>query len=150
MRISGITTFQGGRPYSIQVFGDPNNDGVWGDRPNRIGPGTLPSSERTINKWFETSDFEMPDYYGEEPEYFGNSGRNILIAPGSTQWDISLLKRMRVTTSGHFLEFRVQFFNAFNHVNFRQPGNYIGSTNFGVITSADNAREIEIALKYTF
>jgi len=164
-RISGITNIMGGRPFSVQVFGDPNNDGVYGDRPNRIGSGTIPSSERTIGKWFETSDFAMPDYYGEDPEWFGNAGRNILMSPGSTQWDISLLKRTRVTTSGHFLELRVQFFNAFNHVNLRQPGNFIGvaapvtpenpegvylSPTFGVITSAGNAREIEIALKYTF
>ena len=149
-RVSGITAFEGGRPFSVQVFGDPNNDGVWGDRPNRLGPGTLPSSERTISKWFETSDFEMPDYYGADPEWFGNAGRNILMSPGSTQWDISLLKRTRVTKTGHLLEFRVQFFNAFNHVNYRQPGSFIATPTFGVITSADNAREIEIALKYTF
>ena len=165
-RISGITSIQGGRPFSVQVFGDPNNDGVWGDRPNRIGPGTLPSSERTIGKWFETDDFTMPDYYGEDPEWFGNAGRNTLMSPGSTEWDISLLKTTRVTQGGHLLEFRVQFFNAFNHVNFRQPGSSIGvmippsedfpdgifipSTTYGIITSADNAREIEIAVKYTF
>lgn len=159
-RISGITSLQGGRPFTVEIFGDPNNDGVWGDRPNRIGPGTLPSNQRTISKWFETGDFAVPNYGGEDPQWFGDSGRNILMAPGSTQWDVSLLKSTRVTRSGHLLEFRIQFFNAFNHVNLGRPGNIIGyqtsggifypSTTFGVIRSADNAREIEIALKYTF
>lgn len=160
-RISGITTLEGGSPFSVEIFGDPNNDGIWGDRPNRIGPGTLPDSERNIGKWFETSDFVMPDYSGSNPQWFGDSGRNILMSPGSTQWDISLLKSTRVTKSGHLLEFRIQFFNAFNHVNLGWPGNYIGIwdpytedlipiTTFGAITSADHAREIEIALKYTF
>ena len=149
-RISGTTSFQGGRPFNVEVFGDPNNDGIWGDRPNRTGPGTLPGSERTINKWFETDDFVMPDYYGIAPEWFGNAGRNTLMSPGSAVWDISLLKRTRVTESGHYLEFRVEFFNAFNHVNLDQPNNFINSSNFGKITGADDAREIEIALKYSF
>jgi len=149
-RISGATSIEGGSPFSVEVFGDPNNDGIQGDRPNRIGPGTLPDSERTTNKWFETDDYVMPDYYGTEPEWFGNAGRGTLMSPGSTQWDISLLKSTRVTEGGHLLEFRVEFFNAFNHVNLNQPNRYINSSNFGKITSADNAREIEIALKYSF
>ncbi len=158
-RISGITSIRGGEPFSVEIFGDPNNDGVWGDRPNRIGSGILPDSERSIGKWFETSDFVMPDYSGPDPQWFGDSGRNILMSPGSTQWDISLLKRTRVTKSGHLLEFRIQFFNAFNNVNLGRPGNFIGiwtpeyfypDPTFGVITSADHAREIEVALKYTF
>ncbi len=149
-RISGITSIQGGWPFNPEMFGDPNNDGVWGDRPNRIGPGTLPSSKRTVNKWFETSDFVKPDLTGPNPQWFGNSGRNILMTPGSTTWDISILKRTRVSRDGNMLELRVQFFNAFNNVNFQQPGNIMDTPTFGVISGADNAREIEIALKYTF
>jgi hypothetical protein len=149
-RISGITSIEGGWPFSVEIFGDPNNDGVWGDRPNRIGTGAFSDSERSIGKWFETSDFEMPDYTGPDPQWFGNSGRNILMSPGSTKWDLSLLKRMRITESGNLLEFRVEFFNAFNHVNFDRPDNYINSPSFGQITGADPAREIEIALKYSF
>ncbi len=60
------------------------------------------------------------------------------------------MKRTPVTRSGNLLELRVQFFNAFNHVNFKQPGNFINSPTFGVISGAGNAREIEIALKYSF
>jgi hypothetical protein len=149
-RISGITSIQGGWPFNPEIFGDPNNDGVWGDRPNRIGPGTLPSSKRSVNKWFETSDFVTPDLSGPNPQWFGNAGRNILLTPGFTSWDISLLKRTRVTKDGNMIEFRVQFFNAFNHANFQQPGNFLGTPTFGVISGAENAREIEIALKYTF
>jgi len=149
-RISGIVSIQGGGLFSPEIFGDPNNDGVWGDRPNRIGNGNLSNSERSIDKWFETSDFEMPDYTGEEPQWFGNAGRSILYSPGSTQWDISFIKRTQVTESGHLLEFRVQLFNAFNHVNFNTPNRYINSSTFGVISGAEDAREIEIALKYSF
>jgi hypothetical protein len=149
-RISGITSIQGGWPYNPEIFGDPNNDGVWGDRPNRIGPGILPSSKRSVNKWFETADFVAPDITGANPQWFGNSGRNILLTPGSTTWDISILKRTRMSKGGNMLEFRVQFFNAFNNVNFQQPNNFLNTSTFGAISGAENAREIEIALKYTF
>jgi hypothetical protein len=149
-RISGITTIMAGWPFNPEVFGDPNNDGVWGDRPNRIGSGTLPSSQSSVDKWFETSDFVMPDLTGPNPQWFGNSGRNILFTPGEHTWNISLLKRTRVSSDGNLLEFRVQLFNAFNHANFDQPGNFMGTPTFGVISNAGNAREIEVALKYSF
>jgi len=149
-RISGITTMTAGWPFNPEVFGDPNNDGVWGDRPNRIGSGILPASKRSVDKWFETDDFVMPDYSGSNPQWFGDSGRNVLLSPAERKWDISILKRTRVTGDGNLLEFRVQFFNAFNNVNFQQPGSIVGIPTFGVISNADNAREIEVALKYTF
>ena len=149
-RISGITTIASGWPFYPEIFGDPNNDGVWGDRPNRIGPGTLPAEKRSVDKWFETSDFTMPVYGGSEPQWFGNAGRNVLLTPGEQKWDISFVKRTAVTSEGSLLEFRVQLFNAFNHVNFQQPGNIMGTPTFGVISNAENAREIEIAVKYTF
>jgi hypothetical protein len=38
-----------------------------------------------------------------------------------------------------------------NHANFYQPGNFINDpTTFGKISGAKPAREIEIALKYSF
>ncbi len=149
-RISGITTIMDGPPFHPEIFGDPNNDGVWGDRPNRIGPGSLARSKRSIDKWFETSHFAVPDFAAPDQQWFGNSGRNILLGPAEHKWDISILKRTRVSRDGNLLEFRVQLFNAFNHANFQQPGNYIGTPTFGVISNADNAREIEVAIKYTF
>jgi hypothetical protein len=149
-RISGITTLQTGGPFHPVMLGDFNNDGLWSDRPNRIGSGELPSSEQSIDKWFETSDFEVPDLSGPDPQWFGDSGRNILTAPGERVWDVSFIKRTRVTADGNLLEFRVQLFNAFNHPNFQQPGNWLGTETFGVISNADDGREIEVALKYTF
>ncbi len=149
-RISGIGTIQTGGPFTPTLFGDPNNDGVYGDRPNRIGDGNLPGSERTIDKWFETSHFEYPDLTGPNPQWFGNSGRAILEGPGEQIWDISFIKTTRVADTGHLLELRIQLFNAFNHVNFSQPGSRLGFDTFGVISNAGDAREIEIAVKYSF
>lgn len=145
-QLSGITRISSGSPFHPQLRGDKNNDGVSGDRPDRIGPGVLPSSARSVARWFATQDFVAPaNVYS-----FGNCGRHILFEPGEHVWDISLIKRTRVSARGDALEFRVQFFNAFNHANFERPGTSINTSSFGVITNARESREIEIALKYTF
>ena len=91
-----------------------------------------------------TADFEAPPAYG-----FGDAGRNILMAPGYHVWDISLIKQTRLS-DGDLLEFRVEFFNAFNQVNFERPNADFGTSVFGKIFGAERAREIEIALKYSF
>lgn len=145
-RLSGITTFASGERFTPVFAGDVNNDGVRADRPDRIGSGVLDSSQRSIDRWFATEDFVAP----QQPYGFGNSGRNILLAPGMRNWDISLVKRTRITDSGHLLEFRAQFFNAFNHANFDAPQSRFGTSVFGKIFGAGRAREIEMALKYSF
>jgi len=45
---------------------------------------------------------------------------------------------------------RVELFNAFNHVNFDQPEAVLGKSTFGKIFGAGRAREIEVAVKYSF
>ena len=47
------------------------------------------------------------------------------------------------------MQFRVEFFNAFNHTNFGVPGVTLGS-GFGQIVSASDARIIQFALKLKF
>jgi hypothetical protein len=145
-RLSGITTFSTGSRFSPRLPGDANNDGVRGDRPDRIGSGRLDGSLRSIDHWFDTAAFAAPaQTYG-----FGNCGRNVLTAPGSRNWDISFVKRTRITDSGSALELRLQLFNAFNNTNFSQPNATFGTSVFGKIFGANRAREIEIALKYAF
>ena len=50
------------------------------------------------------------------------------------------------------LEFRTEFFNAFNHPIFADPDNYISDVgSFGLITSTvANPRVIQFALKMSF
>ncbi|MGH9341098.1 MAG: hypothetical protein ACRD1R_16250 [Acidobacteriota bacterium] len=143
-RLSGITRLEDGRLFSPELPGDPNNDGVSGDRPDRLGSGWIEPSERTIDRWFRTEDFVSPAQYS-----FGDAGRNILWSPGYRNWDLSLVKNL-LFLNGHRLEMRFEFFNAFNQVNFEEPDPTFGTSNFGKIFGAQRAREIEIALKYSF
>ncbi len=143
-RLSGITQFQDGDPFSVVLSGDFNNDGVTGDRPVRLADGNLPADQQSVDEWFDTSAFVEP-----EDLQFGDSGRNILSGPGLQTWDIALSKTTEVS-DGHQVEFRVEFFNAFNRANFDRPERSLGNSTFGKIFGADRAREIEIALKYSF
>jgi hypothetical protein len=91
----------------------------------------------------------------------GDMRRNALRGPGINNWDFSLAKNIKLTESKS-LEFRSEFFNAFNHVQFQSPTYQNGaqgfSTQFGQITSdrsspgtvGDGARIIQFALKVYF
>lgn len=141
-RLSGITDINGGRPFTVVESSDPNNDGVYGDRPDRIGSGKI--STPNPDQWFNTADF-----IAAKPYTFGNSGRGILKGPGHQTWDISVIKQTRLN-QGDMVELRIALFNAFNNVNFDTPVSDFGTDSFGTIFGADRAREIEIALKYSF
>ena len=90
---------------------------------------------------------------------FGNSGTGIIQGPGQFNFDISILKTTRILEN-QVIQFRAEFFNAFNHPqftnpNFGQGGIYglpnFAAGNFGQITSTSvNPRIVQFALKYIF
>jgi hypothetical protein len=115
-----------------------------GARPNRTCNGNLPTGQRTVDHWFDTSCFAAP-----AAGTLGNAGRRIVDAPGTNNWDLSLFKQFALWENGR-LTFRAEFFNAFNHAQFDPPGQTFGTPGFGVITSARDPREIQFALKLSF
>ncbi|MFB3902690.1 MAG: hypothetical protein ACE15E_04500 [Acidobacteriota bacterium] len=143
-RLTGITSIQDGVPFTVYTAGDLNNDGLTGERPDRIGSGRLPADQRSIDRWFATEAFVDP-----APFSFGNSGQSILSGPGYINWDVSIIKQTRFA-HGKQVELRVELFNAFNHANFGQPEAVLGNSTFGKIFAAARAREIEVAIKCLF
>ncbi len=129
---------------------DPSNTGAQvAVRPNQIADGNLPRGQRTPARWFNTDAYPIPD---GTTFFFGNAGRNSLIGPGQNVFDGSLRKEFRFTERQR-LEFRAEFFNAFNHPNFAQPDNFVddGPGVAGQITSlAIPMRQIQFGLKYSF
>ena len=94
-----------------------------------------------------------PDY---RVGYFGNLGYNTLTAPGLATFDFSVLKNLKVSESKR-LQFRAEFFNLFNRVNFALPGDSpflsSGARNpqAGKITATrTTARQIQFGLKFIF
>jgi Carboxypeptidase regulatory-like domain len=85
---------------------------------------------------------------------WGNSGYGIILGPGQFNWDMALVKTTKVggIREGATLQFRTEFFNAFNHPQFSNPAVVdVSKSNFGQITSTSvNPRLIQFALKYAF
>ena len=81
---------------------------------------------------------------------FGNLGRNSFRAPGVEQWDLGINKNFRIT-EGIRLQFRSEFFNAFNLVNFQNPINVLASSAVGqIVETSTGPRVIQFALKLNF
>ena len=85
---------------------------------------------------------------------FGNEGLGIVLGPGQFNWDISLIKNTKVggLREDAMLEFRAEFFDAFNHPQFGNPGVAANAvTTYGIISSDTvNPRLVQLALKYSF
>ena len=142
---NGIVSWTTGPPFNPIVGGDPA--GIDGDgtlRPNRIANGNLPSSQQKISRWFDTSAFVAPP-----PYTFGNSGRDILIAPGYFDMDASLFKIINAGQRFH-VELRGEAFNATNHTNLGIPGHILSTPTYGMITSAGSPRLLQFAAKVIF
>jgi hypothetical protein len=90
--------------------------------------------------------------------HLGSMGRNVIIGPGFSNSDVSLIKRTKVGEN-KLIEFRWEVFDVFNHANFGQPGRtaQVGSTTFGTITNtrfatgdSGSSRQMQFALKFKF
>ena len=117
-------------------FGGANN------RPDRVGPGKLDNPGP--GQWFDTTAFVLADFGS-----FGNSGRNILDGPGYKDVSVSVVKNTKVR-EGTSIQFRTEFMNAFNSVNFDLPDSFFGSQTFGSVNSAQDPRRIQFGLKIIF
>ena len=143
--IQGIFALQSG-PYITPIIPTDILDvgSTASLRPNVIRDPNLPSSQRTPEKYFDTTAFATPPAFT-----YGNAGRSIIKAPGITQLDFALLRSFKTSESSR-LEFRFEAFNAINHANFNVPGTSFGTPTFGVLTSALPGRSLQFGLKFYF
>jgi len=151
--ISGITTIETGQPFSVFQYNDPFNlvntitgvgdggMGLWNPRADRTS--TPISYPKTVNEWFN------PAAFTTAAGHFGVQGINDLLGPGQQDWDIAFIKNTNFTERFR-LQFRGEFFNTFNHVNFSGVDNYLGDSTFGAVTSTHLPRNIQLGLKLYF
>jgi outer membrane receptor protein involved in Fe transport len=144
---SGIITLQDGTPENPFYFSEDFANSGTPNRPN-IVPGqsvSLPASQRTPTEYFNTAAFSQP-----APYTFGDAGRDILPTPGDVVFDLSLSRNFQFREA-HAIEFRAEFFNAFNHPDLGIPGGYPDfGPFFGKILSSGQPRRIQLALRYDF
>ena len=152
-QLNGITTFMSGTPFTVYDSTDvslqgsaPEISGFSSNRPDVVGnPNNGP---RTPQEWFNTAAFQQLNPTTQAGQ-FGNEGRNIVQGPGLQEWDFSAFKNIPIRESKS-LQFRAEFFNIFNHANFRLPDNDISSPTFGEISESLPGRQVQLALKFYF
>lgn len=144
-QIAALGIFNSGSPLFINQDGDTLNVDSEEIRPNAVSgqDPTLPEDERTNARWFNTAAF------ARATTTYGTSSRNPLVGPGRKVVDVSISKVFSLPT-GKQISFRVEAFNAFNWANWNNPGGTLGTTNFGVISGAAAAREMQLSLRYSF
>ena len=149
--MNGTLSLYSGFPFTVLASANTLNNGV-GTRANRLRDGNLPTSERTVERWFDIDAFANPGF-----RQWGNSGRNILSGPGTKQVDLALFKTFKAREGRAEIQFRTEAFNLANTPQFNQPVNTIGNTNSGRITSAGSPvtlqrtqRQLQFALKVLF
>ena len=154
--LSGITHFSSGLPVTLVNFGDNsflgaepngiNNFGV--DEPDYTGgPLNLNSNPRNGQPYFNTA--VLTENLPGTP---GTAKRRFFYGPGMNNYDLALLKNVRLTEAKS-LQFRVEAFNAFNHAQFFGPqavdGN-IDSSTFGDVIGATSPRLVQLGFKFLF
>jgi len=154
--ISGITRYSTGLPVTLVNYGDnsllgaePNGINNYGvDEPNYSGGPLEPNpNPRNGRPYFNTAMFSE-NALGAP----GSASRRFFSGPGMNNFDLALLKNLRLTESKS-LQFRLEAFDAFNHAQFFGPlavdGN-IDSTTFGHVVSAASPRLVQLAAKFIF
>jgi hypothetical protein len=151
-QVSTITTIQSGSTTetsswdSAGVVFSPN-----GNRTNCYAGVNQVFDNPTAAAYFNPAAF----YNTVAPE-FGNCARNNLRGPKQVNIDFSTFKDFRIAER-QAIQFRLEMFNAPNHVELGTPNTGWGSSNkapsanFGTITGTRaNMRQIQFALKYNF
>jgi hypothetical protein len=160
-----ITTLASGAPFTVVSGIQQTGVGSAGaDRPDQVGQPDF-STSRTVredyfgrgaaNSSFFSIPIGVPGGTGPNQGRFGTLGRNTFRGPGFHNFDFSLIKDTTFSLRGRSepltLEFRAEFFNAFNLVNFGLPANIVRGSGFGIINhTAGPSRQIQFSLKLIY
>jgi hypothetical protein len=149
--LSVISNWQSGFPFTAFAQDDNSFSSIGADRPDitvaNIGKTELShgrSHSQLVNEWFNTADF-VPNQVGT----YGNIGKNSLRGPRLFDANLALLKTGKVVERVGY-EFRAEFYNVLNNVNFDNPDAGIQDSNFGSIGGAGDPRILQMALKLNF
>jgi hypothetical protein len=156
-QLNSIVTLETGTPFSVTSTDNSATGGNHQSRANCIGNPYTGASTDPSRIFGGTA----PGFFLNPAAFsipvngtFGNCAPRAFHGPGLENVDLSLFKQFLITEAWK-VEFRAEFFNAFNHANFNNPsGSYTATsanTSFGKITgTVGDPREIQFALKLYF
>lgn len=160
--VSGIMNYSSGIPFSVTT----GSSAPWLGGGRDMGSlrmnltGTNPcagcgsrdswTTFRT-GTYFNTAAYTTPLAAATLGTY-GNSGRNSLIGPSYFDTDMSAVKNFPfLSRENSKVQFRADIFNLFNRAPFNNPAtSFSAPSTFGKITSAGNARQVQLALRLEF
>ena len=160
-----ITSLTSGPPFTVYSGIQQTGAGAGGaDRPDLLSLPDFSTSRAQREDYFgrgaDNSSFffipiNVPGGTGPNSGRFGTLGRDTFRGPGFHQYDISLIKNTPLGHRGHgelgILQFRAEFFNVFNIVNFGLPSNIVMGSGFGMIShTAGPSRQIQFSLKLVY
>ncbi len=157
-----VATLTSGSPFT--VFSGKQQTGIGvqnADRPNQVGRPIFSTTRKiredyfglgTANASYFSIPIGLPNGTGPNSGTFGTLGRNTFRGPGYHNFDVALTKDTEFAhrKSGEplTLQFRAEFFNVFNLVNFGLPSNVLVGSGFGVISqTSGTSRQIQLSLK---
>jgi hypothetical protein len=150
--VSGLVNYSSGTPFSVTTGAAAPWLGAGRDigslRLNKVHSACAGCGSR--DSWARTGYFDTTAYVTPPTGTFGNSGRNSLVGPSYFDTDMSLVKNFPfLKRENTKVQLRADIFNLFNNVPFNNP-NSSPSAVFGKITSAGNARQVQLALRVSF
>ncbi len=163
-QLLSISTLSSGLPFTVYSGVQQTGAGSLGtDRPDQTGIPDLSTGRKIREDYFglgaaNASYFSIPINVsggtGPNSGVFGTLGRNSFRGPALYNFDFALIKDTAwEARNGRLvnLQFRAEFFNLFNIVNFGLPSNLLTGSGFGVISrTAANSRQIQFSLKTMF
>jgi hypothetical protein len=155
-QFSGITTLASGLPLPINLSTTDNADITGGGDPvrvNLVGPPTRGHGDRSFDRWFNTQAFGRP-----AQGTFGNAAKDLFRGPGLNNWDLTLMKKFNLGSEQRYLQFRSEFYNAFNHTQFQSVDNTARfdetgkqvNDRFGQVVSTRLPRVIQLGRRLRF
>jgi hypothetical protein len=147
--INTIVQAQSGFPLSISATNASLQGLAFNSlRPNIVGNYLVNSSSKAdrLKQYFNAAAFAQPVPYS-----FGNAPRTLpnLRTPGYLAANFSLQRDFKFTEHTK-LQFRAEAFNLLNRANFQAPGTTLGGANFGVITTTEDPRQVQFAVRLYF
>jgi hypothetical protein len=145
----------GGPIYVIQSSGNNLNAAGSSQVPDLINTTVaIYGGIGAGHPYFDTGAYRLVNIPANQPQRFGNSGRNNIRGPGFFNLDSGLFRDFAVRER-FTIQFRAEVLNVLNHPNFANPNADISGSSgpFGIITATSataNPREFRFATRVFF
>ena len=147
--LSAIITYQSGFPIRVQTQDDAELQSSFffedANTPQAAGPVQFLNPKKNGNFFFNTANINDPQLGS-----FGNLPHALCCGPALSNTDLVIIKKTPIKERWN-TEFRTEFYNAWNHTQFKNPdGNFSDSTFGQILKTRIDPRVMQFGLKILF